>query len=90
MLKLTCTANDMLPLAKAAGFKDGVHKWKEEERAELMAQLDAAYFHLYELSRDDAEYVLSTFSGMSDDEGGLGFPAPSQLILENYDRFSAS
>lgn len=90
VLKLTCTANDMLPLAKAAGFKEGVHKWKEEERAELMAELDAAYFHLYELSRDDAEYVLSTFSGMRDGEGGLGFPAPSQLILNNYDRFSAS
>jgi hypothetical protein len=89
-MKLTCTANDMLPLARTAGFKEGVHKWKEEERAVLMAELDAAYFHLYELSRDDAEYVLSTFSGMRDGEGTLGFPAPSQLILDNYDRFSAS
>ena len=51
VLKLTCTAKDMLPLAKACDFKgsrgDGVHIWKEAERAEIRAELDAAYFHLY-------------------------------------------
>lgn len=65
VLKLTCTAEDMLPLAKAADFKPGIHKWKDPERAELMADLDAAYFHLYGLSRDDVEYVLSTFTGVT-------------------------
>jgi hypothetical protein len=89
VLKLTCTANDMLPLAKAAGFKKGVHKWKEEERAELMAELDAAYFHLYELSREDAEYVLSTFSGTEDAEGVFAPRGTSQMILNFYDQLSA-
>ena len=42
VLKLTCTAEDMLPLAEAAEFKGGVHNWNEDERAELMAELDAA------------------------------------------------
>ena len=79
----------MLPLAKAAGFKEGVHKWKEQERAELMAELDAAYFHLYELSRDDAEYVLSTFSGTEDAEGVFSPRGTSQMILDFYDQFSA-
>ena len=41
---------------------DGVHLWKESERAELRAELDAAYFHLYGIGRDDAEYMLSTFT----------------------------
>ncbi|MFZ4573260.1 MAG: Eco57I restriction-modification methylase domain-containing protein [Phycisphaerales bacterium] len=67
VLKLSCTAEDMLPLAKACGFKgsrgDGVHIWKEQDRATLRAELDAAFFHLYGIERDDAEYVLSTFSG---------------------------
>jgi hypothetical protein len=66
VLKLTCTAEDMIPLARACGFKgsrgDGVHIWKEAERAELRAELDAAYFHLYGIQRGDAEYVLSTFA----------------------------
>jgi hypothetical protein len=34
------------------------------ERAELMAELDAAFFHLYGVDRDDAEYILSTFKGI--------------------------
>ena len=35
--------------------------WDEEERRHLRARLDALYFHLYGLSRDDAGYVLDTF-----------------------------
>ncbi len=66
VLKLTCTAEDMLPLAAACDFKgsrgDGVHIWKESERAEIRAELDAAYFLLYGIARNDAEYILSTFS----------------------------
>ncbi len=31
-----------------------------------MAELDAAYFHLYDIDRDDAEYILSTFKGIHD------------------------
>jgi hypothetical protein len=66
VLKLTCTAEDMVPLATACGFKgsrgDGVHIWKEAERAEIRAELDAAYFHFYGIRRDHAEYILSTFS----------------------------
>jgi hypothetical protein len=38
-----------------------LNKWDEAERAELMAELDAAFFHLYGIDRDDAEYILSTF-----------------------------
>ncbi len=35
VLKLTCTADDLRPLAKAAGFAPGVWKWKDDERATL-------------------------------------------------------
>jgi type I restriction-modification system DNA methylase subunit len=66
VLKLSCTAEDMLPLAAACNFKgsrgDGVHIWKERERVELRTELDAAYFRLYGIERDDAEYILSTFT----------------------------
>ncbi len=67
VLKLTCTAEDMIPLAKACEFKgsrgDGVHIWKEQDRATLRAELDAAFFHLYGIEREDAEYMLTTFAG---------------------------
>jgi hypothetical protein len=102
VLKLSCTAEDMIPLAKACDFMgsrgDGVHLWKEAERAEIRAELDAAYFHLYGVERSDVEYMLSTFSNagvVRDDErtsqqilwkrGSTG-----ELILDAYDRFSES
>jgi hypothetical protein len=94
VLKLTCTAEDMLPLADACGFTGGslqaeyggrLNKWDEAERAELTAELDAAFFHLYGLDRDDAEYILSTFKGIHDPQplfpGGCTI---AQRILQNY------
>jgi hypothetical protein len=88
----------MIPLAQACDFKgsrgDGVHLWKESERAILRAELDAAFFHLYQIERDDAEYMLSTFTntGLVPEED-----RPSQqflwnpgsmwaMILEAYDK----
>lgn len=99
VLKLTCTAEDMLPLAKAAEFNGGdlkaykgrLNKWKMEERAQLMAELDAAYFILYGLSKDDAEYVLSTFSGTDAPTGslpGMDRMSAAQRVLGEYDRLA--
>jgi hypothetical protein len=85
VLKLSCTAEDMIPLAQACDFKgsrgDGVHIWKEEERAQLRAELDAAYFHLYGISRDDAEYILTTFTntGVVPAENLAGVPPSGGL-----------
>jgi hypothetical protein len=98
VLKLTCTAEDMLPLADACGFTGGsfkseyggrLNKWNDRERAELMAELDAAFFHLYGLDHDDAEYVLSTFKGIHEGNPLLpGHPSTAKFILELYDGFA--
>ena len=88
VLKLTCTAIDMKPLAKAAGFDPPVYKWDVEEREKLKAELDAAYFRLYGISRDDAEYILGTFQGLRDDAARqtlLSSQSQTQTILAAYD-----
>jgi hypothetical protein len=86
VLKLTCTANDMKPLAEAAGMDPPVHKWNEGERAELMAELDAAYFLLYGIDREDVEYILSTFAGAGKTEDGLfDNLTAAQRVLAAYD-----
>ena len=78
----------MRPLAEAGGFAEGVHKWKEAERSRLMAELDAAYFLLYEIERDDVEYILSTFAGVEKEyAGGLKGPGTKERILQYYDAF---
>jgi hypothetical protein len=99
VLKLTCTAEDMLPLAEACDFTSGsfqkeyagrLHKWDEADRAQLMAELDAAYFHLYGISRDDAAYILSTFKGIHGPT--TLFPGPAttaDYILQLYDELAS-
>ena len=74
-------------LGEACGMKNPVHKWKPPERAELLAELDAAYFLLYGISRTDAEYILSTFSSTRRrDEAETGTFRTAELILDAYDR----
>jgi len=97
VLKLTCTAEDMVPLAKACGFKgsrgDGVHVWKEAERAQLRAELDAAFFILYGIDRVDAGFILSTFTNtgfVHPEQRGPGGEAwvragTGDMVLEAYD-----
>jgi len=87
VLKLSCTANDMIPLAKACNFNPPTYvwKWKEAERAQLRAELDAAYFHLYGISRDDVIYILSTFQASGDPADPHSTAA---LVLQQYDRLA--
>ena len=61
VLRLTYTAHDMAPFARDLGYDGPPFIWNEEERRHLRARLDALYFHLYGISREDAGYILSTF-----------------------------
>jgi hypothetical protein len=99
VLKLTCTAEDMLPLAEACDFSGGsfqkeyggrLHKWDEADPAEVMAELDAAFFHLYGLDRDEAEYILSTFKGIHQRQGLFaGDCSVAERILRKYREMEA-
>ena len=88
VLKLTCTSNDMIPLAKAAKVKPLVYKWNPAERLDLQAQLDAAFFILYGIKQDDVEYILSTFSGVRKESQSM-FNVSNTLdrILKHYRNF---
>ena len=80
----------MIPLAEAAGFAPRVHKWKPDERARLRAEIDAAYFHLYGLSRSDVEYVLSTFPGVRRrDVKETGGYRTAEVVLQAFDTLSS-
>lgn len=88
----------MLPLAEACGFTGGsfqaeyggrLNKWDEAERAELMAELDAAFFHLYGIGRDDVEYILSTFKGIHEKRTLLpGRASTAQRIVQKFAEMS--
>jgi len=67
VLALSYTAHDLAPFARDLGYveADGnarpPFKWNPEDRAHRMARLDALFMHLYGLDADAAEYILSTF-----------------------------
>jgi hypothetical protein len=61
VLHLTYTAHDMQPFARDQGYQGPPFAWDEEDRLRRRARLDAVFFHLYGLDRDEAVYVLSTF-----------------------------
>ena len=61
MLELTYTAWDLEPFAKDCGYDGPPFRWDEERRFLLRCELDAAYFHLYGIARDDVDYIMETF-----------------------------
>ncbi len=82
VLRLTYTADDMAPFAQDLGYNDLPFVWDEKERRHLRARLDALYFLLYGLNRDDVEYVLSTFPIVQrEDEAEFGTYRTRDLIL---------
>ncbi|MEV5927699.1 hypothetical protein ACPCSG_09135 [Streptomyces cellulosae] len=95
VLELVYTANDMTPLAHDLGDEGQPFRWDEERRAQLRAELDAYFFHLYGISREDTEYVLESFRSES---GGLknneiakfGEYRTKRLVLAEYDRMAAA
>ena len=62
VFQLTYTAYDMSQFASDIGYESAPCPWNPERRRHLRARLDALYFHLYGLSREDATYILDTFS----------------------------
>ena len=90
VLRLTYTAHDMAPFARDLGYDGEPFIWDEEERRHLRARLDALYFHLYGLSRDDAEYVLDTFPIVRrEDEAAFGTYRTRDMTLAYMNALAA-
>jgi N-6 DNA Methylase len=89
--ELSCTASDMTPLARKLGFLEAPFTWDDSRREVMRAELDAAFFHLYGLNREDAAYVLDTFPIVKRaDERAHGEYRTKRLILERFDALGAA
>lgn len=87
--ELTYTSWDLEPFAKDVGYEGPPFRWDPERRFLLCAELDAAFFHLYGLSREDTDYVMDTFPIVrKNDEKAHGEYRTKRLILEIYDAMS--
>ena len=90
VLRLTYTAHDMTSFARDLGYEGPPFVWDEEARRHLRARLDALYFHLYGLTKEDAEYVLDTFPIVRrEDKAAFGRYRTRDLILAYMNALSA-
>jgi hypothetical protein len=91
VLELTYTAWDLQPFATDCGYDGAPFIWEEERRFLLRCELDAAYFHLYGIERDDVDYIMDTFPIVKrKDEAQYGEYRTKSTILEMYDQMKAA
>jgi len=65
--------------------------WDLESRFRLRCELDAAFFHLYGICRDDVYYIMDTFPIVKrKDEKEYEEYRTKRVILEIYDEMAAS
>jgi hypothetical protein len=82
VLRLSYTAHDLAPFARDLGFDGSPFVWEAEDRRHRMARLDALFFRLYGLDRDEAGYVLDTFPIVrAADEAAFGRYRTRDLVL---------
>ena len=82
VLRLTYTAVDMRPFAADMGYGGEPFIWDEDDRRHRLARLDALFFHLYGLDRNDADYILAQFPIVREqDEKQFGRYLTRDLIL---------
>jgi hypothetical protein len=86
VLELVFTSWDMQPFARDMGYDGPPFPWDEERRFLLRCELDAAFFHLYGIERDDVDYIMATFPIVKKkDEAKHREYRTQRVILEMYD-----
>ena len=82
VLRLSYTAHDLASFARDMGYDGPPFVWDAEDRRQRIARLDALYFNLYGLSRDEATYVLDTFPIVREqDEAAFNRYRTKELVL---------
>lgn len=61
VLELTYTAWDLEGFALDLGYDGPPFRWNDQRRTLLRAELDACFFHLYGIERDNVGYICDTF-----------------------------
>ncbi|MFF0108033.1 Eco57I restriction-modification methylase domain-containing protein [Streptomyces hirsutus] len=90
-LELLFTSHDMSPFARDLGDFGTPFHWDTSRRQVIRAELDALFFHLYGIKREDVDYILDTFPIVKrKDEAKYGAYRTKELILAEYDRMAAA
>jgi hypothetical protein len=87
VLELSFTAWDIGPFARELGDDGPPFRWDEERRFVMRAELDAAFFHLYVIDRNDVDYIMDSFRAFRNNDPSR-FARTKELILHIYDAMS--
>ena len=91
ILELTYTAWKLKAFAEDCGDDGTPFIWNPERRFQLRCEIDAAFFHMYGISRDDTAYVLDTFPVLEQsDVRAHGEFRTKRVVLETYDALAAA
>ena len=91
VLELTYTAWDLKAFAEDCGDDGPPFIWDPERRFQLRCEIDAAFFHLYGISRDDTAYILDTFPVLERSERREhGEYRTKRVVLETCDALAAA
>jgi hypothetical protein len=86
VLELSYTSWRLKPYAEELGDDRPPFRWNPERRTLLRADLDAAFLHVYGLTREEAEHVLDSFPVVRKyDQRDHGEYRTKRLVLEAYD-----
>jgi hypothetical protein len=86
VLELTYTAWDMEPFARDLGDDGPPFHWDKDRRFVMRCELDALFFHLYGINRNDVDYIMETFPIVKrKDIAAHGTYRTKDLILQIYD-----
>ena len=85
-LEMLFVSWDMQTFARDCGVLTAPFRWDEDRRFILRCELDAAFFHMYGLSRSEAAYVMDAFPIVREhDEERFGTFRTKITILGAYD-----
>ena len=91
VLELTCTAWNLKAFAEDCGDDGPPFLWDPERRFQLRCEIDAAFFHLYGISREDAAWILDTFPVLKrSEEREHGEYRTKRVVLETHDALAAA
>ncbi|RSM93737.1 restriction endonuclease [Nonomuraea sp. WAC 01424] len=89
VLELSYTTSDMAGFAEDLGDSGPPFRWDAERRFEIRCELDAAYFHLYGVARDDIAFIMDSFGAFQRNDPER-FARTRARILEIYDAMASA
>ena len=95
VLELTYVSCDLKGFARDLGYEGPPFPWRDESRHCLQSELDAIYAHIYNLERDEVEWILdapspsSSFPGLKHHElKQFGEYRTQRYVLSAYDQLA--